>query len=104
MSDLQEHPGVNGQDGAHDGPGQDLVHADGAGLPARFPNPGLPAHHHRMGDTDPIAARRAERQVAALFVISMVATVGFIVAYFTVSDTETIFVPGFGTIGALWPA
>ena len=100
MSDLQEHPGVNGQDGGHDGPGQDLVPADGAGLPARFPNPGLPAHHHRMGDTDPIAARRAERQVATLFLISMVATVGFIVAYFTVSDTETIFVPGFGTIGA----
>jgi ubiquinol-cytochrome c reductase iron-sulfur subunit len=82
-------------------PGHDvIVAADGAELPQRFQNPGLPAHHHRMGDTDPIAARRAERQVAILFTISMIATVLFIIAYFAVGDHETVFVPGMGTVGA----
>jgi ubiquinol-cytochrome c reductase iron-sulfur subunit len=82
-------------------PGHDVAIADeSAQLPARFENPGLPAHHHRMADTDPIAARRAERQVAALFTISMIGTVGFIVAYFAVKDSETLFIPGMGKIGA----
>jgi ubiquinol-cytochrome c reductase iron-sulfur subunit len=82
-------------------PGHDvLVAGDGAGLPQRFDNPGLPAHHHRMGDTDPIAARRAERQVAALFTISMIATVLFIVAYFTIGARDTVFIPGMGTVEA----
>jgi ubiquinol-cytochrome c reductase iron-sulfur subunit len=102
MSDRHE-----GNDLRHDTQGQELVSAtasgDGpteAGLPARFQNPGLPVHHHRMGDTDPIAARRAERQVATLFAISMVATVLFIVAYFAVGSSEVIFVPGLGRVGA----
>jgi ubiquinol-cytochrome c reductase iron-sulfur subunit len=54
----------------------------GDGIPARFPNPGLPAHRHRMADTDPAAAKRAERQVAALFGISVLGTVLFVVSYF----------------------
>jgi ubiquinol-cytochrome c reductase iron-sulfur subunit len=29
-------------------------------------DPGLPAHVHRKADHDPVAARRAERQVAAM--------------------------------------
>jgi ubiquinol-cytochrome c reductase iron-sulfur subunit len=99
MSDQHEaQPG-------HDVAIQDVANADdNAQLPARFENPGLPAHHHRMGDTDPIAARRAERQVATLFLISMVATVGFIVAYFAVGDHDVVFVPGMGRVGAqnLW--
>jgi ubiquinol-cytochrome c reductase iron-sulfur subunit len=53
-------------------------------VPARFENPGLPAHQHRMADTDPKAAKRAERQVAALFVLSMVGTLLLLVAYFAV--------------------
>jgi ubiquinol-cytochrome c reductase iron-sulfur subunit len=57
-------------------------HADG--LEQRFPDPGLPAHVHRRGDTDPRAARRAERQVAAWFLLSIVGTVIFIVGFFTV--------------------
>jgi ubiquinol-cytochrome c reductase iron-sulfur subunit len=97
MSDVHDpHGPVSTQ-----GHGQDVaVPEHGGQLPARFENPGLPAHHHRMGDTDPIAARRAERQVAAMFGISMVATVAFIVAYFAVKDSETIFIPGMGDIGA----
>jgi ubiquinol-cytochrome c reductase iron-sulfur subunit len=53
-------------------------------VPDRFDNPGLPAHQHRMADTDPKAAKRAERQVATLFVLSMVGTILLLVAYFAV--------------------
>jgi ubiquinol-cytochrome c reductase iron-sulfur subunit len=53
-------------------------------VPARFDNPGLPAHQHRMADTDPKAAKRAERQVASLFVLSMLGTVLVLVGYFAV--------------------
>ena len=53
-------------------------------LPERFVNPGLPAHQHRMADTDPKAAKRAERQVASLFVLSMLGTLLVLVAYFAV--------------------
>ncbi|CUR53929.1 putative ubiquinol-cytochrome c reductase iron-sulfur subunit [metagenome] len=62
-----------------------------------IPNPGLPEHHWRPTDVDPKAERRAERQVAALFGLSMVCTVLFVVAYFTLSIGEdpTVFA-GFG--------
>lgn len=46
-------------------------------------NPGLAAHQWRPTDLDERAAKRAERQVAGFFVLSMVCTVLFIVAYFT---------------------
>ena len=46
-------------------------------------NPGLPAHEPRPTDVDPKAEKRAERQVATLFGISVVAAVLFCVAYFT---------------------
>jgi len=53
-------------------------------LPDRFVNPGLPAHQHRMADTDPKAAKRAERQVATLFTLSMAGTLLLLIAYFAV--------------------
>ena len=46
-------------------------------------NPGLEPHQWRPTDLDERAAKRAERQVAAFFGLSMVCTVLFIVAYFT---------------------
>jgi ubiquinol-cytochrome c reductase iron-sulfur subunit len=64
--------------------GQDLATVDGARLPARFPDPGIPEHQHRMADIDPVAARRAERQVATLFGLSAVGTLLVIVSYFAV--------------------
>jgi ubiquinol-cytochrome c reductase iron-sulfur subunit len=67
------------------------THPDGA-MPAvapRFPDPGLPAHQLRMTDTDPRAARRAERQVAGLFGLSVVGTLVFCVGYFAVQLTST---------------
>ena len=57
------------------------VEADAAD---RFENPGLPPHRPRRADLDPAAAKRAERQVATLFGLSMLGTLGFIVAYFAV--------------------
>jgi len=52
--------------------------------PERFENPGLPPHVDRMADTDVRAARRAERQVAFLFVLSIVGTLLTLVGYFVV--------------------
>jgi len=46
-------------------------------------NPGLPVHHPRPTDVDAKAEKRAERQVAALFVLSMVASILFVVSYYT---------------------
>ncbi|GAA5029044.1 Rieske 2Fe-2S domain-containing protein [Terrabacter aeriphilus] len=62
----------------------------------RFENPGLPAHVHRQADDDPKAARRAERQVATLFGLSMLATLVFLVSYFAIPDESVFFFPGIG--------
>ncbi len=56
-----------------------------AALPDRFPNPGLPAHKHRMADVDQGAEKRAERQVVMLFAISALGTLFAIVSYFVVA-------------------
>ena len=67
-----------------------------------IPNPGLPAHVWRPTDVDPRAEKRAERQVAAFFGLSMLCTVLFCVVYFTfdIGDDPTVFA-GFGasTVG-----
>ncbi|MUH46548.1 MAG: Rieske 2Fe-2S domain-containing protein, partial [Actinobacteria bacterium] len=57
-------------------------------------------HALRMTDTDPKAARRAERQVASMFLLSMLLTVAFVVAYFAIDKTATIYIPVFGDVGA----
>jgi len=49
-------------------------------------DPGLPVHEHRRADVDPVAERRAERQVAAMFGLSALATLAFVVAFFAVPD------------------
>jgi ubiquinol-cytochrome c reductase iron-sulfur subunit len=53
-----------------------------------------------MADLDEAAARRAEKQVAALFAISIIGTLAFIVCYFAISLETTIFVPGIGETSA----
>lgn len=60
----------------------------------RFENPGLPPHRHRLADTDPKAAKIAERQVALLFGLSVLGSIIFVVAYLTL-DLD-------GTFGALF--
>jgi ubiquinol-cytochrome c reductase iron-sulfur subunit len=51
-------------------------------------NPGLPAHVWRPTDVDPRAEKRAERQVALMFGLSALCTIGFIVAYFALGIGE----------------
>jgi ubiquinol-cytochrome c reductase iron-sulfur subunit len=56
-------------------------------------DPGLPAHEWRPTDVDPRAERRAERQVAALFGLAILGSIGFIVSYVvfrTGDDPDTI--------------
>jgi len=51
-------------------------------------NPGLPAHTWRPTDVDPHAEKRAERQVALLFGLSALCTLGFLVSYFALTIGE----------------
>ncbi|MFQ6170554.1 Rieske 2Fe-2S domain-containing protein [Oryzobacter sp. R7] len=70
------------------------------GVPERFTNPGLPHHVPRMSDLSEEAAARAEKQVAALFTVSIVSTLLFVVFYFLIPIESTVFVPGIGMMGA----
>jgi ubiquinol-cytochrome c reductase iron-sulfur subunit len=63
-------------------------------------DPGLPAHVHRRTDTDPKAADRAERQVAAMFGISALGTVLLIVSYIFIPDDVFVFIPVMGNQNA----
>lgn len=63
-------------------------------------DPGLPTHVHRKADTDPIAAKRAERQVAILFLVSALGTLLFIFSYLAIPQDELIFLPIMGTTNA----
>lgn len=49
-------------------------------------NPGLPPHRPRLADEDPKAAKRAERQVSLLFLLSIVGTVLVFIGYFGVGQ------------------
>ncbi|GAA4703357.1 ubiquinol-cytochrome c reductase iron-sulfur subunit [Promicromonospora umidemergens] len=55
----------------------------------RFQDPGVPEHKKRLTDTDPRAAKRAERTVTLLFVLSILGTIGSIVAYVMVPPDGT---------------
>src|SRR5919107_10025 len=66
--------------------------------PTLFENPGLPPHVHRLSDTDPKAAKRAERQVAAMFTLSILGTLVFLVSYFAIDKTTSVYIPLLGTV------
>ncbi|MHA7278480.1 cytochrome bc1 complex Rieske iron-sulfur subunit [Arthrobacter sp. MDT2-2] len=55
-----------------------------------FENPGLPPHRPRLADRDRRAEKRAERQVALLFFISVLGTLLFFAGYFFVPLNETV--------------
>jgi ubiquinol-cytochrome c reductase iron-sulfur subunit len=63
-------------------------------------DPGLPAHVHRKADTDPKAAKRAERQVASMFLMSAFGTVLLIFSFFFIPDDVFVFVPILGNQNA----
>lgn len=70
--------------------GSELEAKAGIGLAEKFPDPGLPPHRPRLADSDPRAAKRAERQVVLLFVISILGTLAFFYAYFFIRLDSTI--------------
>ncbi|MBO1766890.1 Rieske 2Fe-2S domain-containing protein [Allobranchiibius sp. GilTou38] len=102
-SEHQPEPG----EVARGGHGSDLInlgdghHEGGGQLLERFDNPGLPEHVHRLGDDDPAAARRSERQVASLFAVSMVATLLFVISYIVVGKGAIVTLPLIGPTKAL---
>ena len=63
-------------------------------------DPGIPAHVHRKADTDPLAAKKAERQVAILFLLSAFGTILFVVSYVAIPDDIFIFLPVMGSTNA----
>ena len=63
-------------------------------------DPGLPEHVHRKADIDPIAAKRAERQVAVLFSLSAAGTLLFIYSFFFIKEDLFIFIPVMGDTNA----
>ncbi|WP_320775144.1 ubiquinol-cytochrome c reductase iron-sulfur subunit [Streptomyces sp. CRN 30] len=82
---------------------QDTAHGavDVADEKHPFSDPGLPPHEHRIQDIDEKAARRSERTVAMLFTLSMLATVGFIVAYLAIPVDKHVYVWTLGHVSAL---
>jgi len=63
-------------------------------------DPGVPAATVRRADIDPIAAKRAERQVALLFSLSGLGTLLFIYSFFFIKDNVFIFLPILGNTNA----
>lgn len=86
------HDAIEGPDGAGGhGAGAGIERLSPAELERRYPNPGLAPHAYRRSDVDPKAATRREREVAALFALSTLGTILFIVAYFAVKpDGENL--------------
>ena len=61
-------------------------------------DPGLPPHQPRPTDVDPASERRAERQVAAFFLLAALLSVAFGVAYFTAGLNDTFLGLGASTL------
>ena len=75
----------------------DQGHVAGTGGgPDRFENPGLPPHVYRAADVDKKSAKRAERQVVALFLVSVISSFAFLAIYFTLPQNKYVFIPFFG--------
>jgi ubiquinol-cytochrome c reductase iron-sulfur subunit len=80
---------------------QEAVHGAVEGADDPFADPGLPAHRPRIQDIDERAAKRSERTVAFLFVLSMLATIGFIASYVIFPVDKIVFIWPFGHVSAL---
>jgi ubiquinol-cytochrome c reductase iron-sulfur subunit len=75
-------------------------HGHGALASNPFADPGLPEHQPRLTDIDEKAAKRAERIVAGLFILSAVATIAFMVCYTEVPNSTSSLVDFF-PLGAM---
>ncbi|MBM3655496.1 MAG: Rieske (2Fe-2S) protein [Actinobacteria bacterium] len=63
-------------------------------------DPGLSEHVHRKADVDPQAAKKAERQVGILFLLSVFGTLLFVYAYVGIDEDSFIFLPVLGSTNA----
>ena len=102
MSEISTRDSESLPDHGHGAP--DGVNPDDLARPL-YEGPGaLPAadipHRPRRSDFDPMAARRAERQVAALFVFAMLMFIVFCVGYIAIDPLTAVYVPMFGEVGA----
>ncbi|MDX3855506.1 ubiquinol-cytochrome c reductase iron-sulfur subunit [Streptomyces sp. AK02-01A] len=73
-----------------------VAHADDP-----FADPGLPAHKPRIQDIDERAAKRSERAVAFLFLLSMLATVAFIASYVAFPVDKGLYIWPIGHVSIL---
>ena len=100
MSDVSTRGSASAPDHGHgsgDVPADDLARPLYEG-PGALPAADIP-HRPRRSDFDPKAARRAERQVASLFLLSMLMVILFIVAYVAIDPQTDIYIPVFGEVG-----
>jgi len=58
-------------------------------------------HVLRAADTDPRAAKRAERQIASMFLLSMILVVAFIACFIMIDKDTVVYIPVFGEVGFL---
>jgi ubiquinol-cytochrome c reductase iron-sulfur subunit len=63
-------------------------------------DPGLPAHVHRRADEDEKYAKKAETQVAILFILSALGTLLLIASYVFIPTDSFIFIPVMGETNA----
>jgi ubiquinol-cytochrome c reductase iron-sulfur subunit len=63
-------------------------------------DPGLPAHVHRRADEDEKFAKKAETQVAILFILSALGTLLLIASYIFIPTDSFIFIPVMGETNA----
>ena len=66
--------------------------------PLHLPVADVP-HTPRRSDVDPKAARRAERQVAAMFTLSILFALLFVVAYVVIPRDMNVYIPLLGFVG-----
>lgn len=80
---------------------QDTAHGAVTTADDPFADPGLPAHKPRIQDIDERAAKRSERAVASLFMLSMLSTVAFIASFVIFPVDKIVFIWPFGHVSAL---
>lgn len=84
----------------HDDFSNEVVPVTQSETQVNLPKTELPVHVLRRADVDPIAAARAERQVAIMFMLSAVFTVLAVIAFFAIPVDLYIRVPGPGVTSA----
>lgn len=58
-------------------------------------------HKPRQSDINPAAARRAERQVSTMFLLSALFVILFVVAYIAIPKEQIVYIPMFGEVSAM---